>query len=87
RNADSDAGNAYNMLKAVYPGHSDRQLAETDPAVLANHATVREVIGSTIVIEEEKCDKFYAKIQAYVDSEEKRGKKTAEAEPKEAEPK
>ncbi|GJC86751.1 nuclear GTPase SLIP-GC [Colletotrichum liriopes] len=74
RNADSDAGIAYAVLKAVYPKHTDRQLRDTDPAVLANFAKVREVIGKTQVVEEAKCGSFYSIIQSFVDSEEKRSK-------------
>ncbi|KAK2037515.1 hypothetical protein LZ31DRAFT_636013 [Colletotrichum somersetense] len=74
RNADSDAGIAYAVLKAVYPKHTDAQLRDTDPAVLANFVKVREVIGKTQIIEEAECGPFYSKIQSFVDSEEKRGK-------------
>ncbi|KAK1640177.1 hypothetical protein BDP81DRAFT_403669 [Colletotrichum phormii] len=43
RNADSDAGIAYSVLKAVYPKHSDKQLRFATPEVLANSGKVREV--------------------------------------------
>ncbi|KAL0930832.1 Nuclear GTPase SLIP-GC 4 [Colletotrichum truncatum] len=82
-NPDTDAGNAYAILKAVYPGHTNEMLRETDSAVLANYTKVREVTGRTILVEEEKCDKFYSGIQAYVDSEEKQGKKADDTPPKE----
>ncbi|KAK1595312.1 uncharacterized protein LY79DRAFT_511153 [Colletotrichum navitas] len=78
RNADSDAGIAYAVLKAVYPKHTDEQLRDTDPAVLANFIKVREVIGKTQIIEEEECGSFYSKIQSFVDSEEKRSKDGSE---------
>ncbi|OLN81839.1 Nuclear GTPase SLIP-GC 4 [Colletotrichum chlorophyti] len=72
RNADSDAGTAYAVLKSVYPTHTDEQLKTVDPAVLANFSRVREVIGKTRIVEEAECHTFYSKIQAFVDSEEKR---------------
>ncbi|KAK1992109.1 hypothetical protein LX36DRAFT_694424 [Colletotrichum falcatum] len=74
RNPDSDAGIAYAVLKAVYPKHTDEQLRDTDPAVLANFVKVREVIGKTQIIEEAECGSFYSRIQSFVDSEEKRSK-------------
>ncbi|OHE95598.1 hypothetical protein CORC01_09030 [Colletotrichum orchidophilum] len=88
RNADSDAGIAYSILKSVYPKHTDQQLRDIDPAVLANFTKVREVIGKTKVVEEAECGPFYTKIQAFVDSEEKRNKSgtgVENAEPQELE--
>ncbi|KAK1981068.1 hypothetical protein LZ30DRAFT_750329 [Colletotrichum cereale] len=78
RNADSDAGIAYAVLKAVYPKHTNAQLRDTDPVVLANFVEVREVIGKTQVVEEAECSPFYSKIQSFVDSEEKRSKNGSE---------
>ncbi|EXF81114.1 hypothetical protein CFIO01_08210 [Colletotrichum fioriniae PJ7] len=88
KNADSDAGIAYSILKSVYPKHTDKQLRDVDPVVLANFVKVREVIGKTKVVEEAECAPFYAGIQAFVDSEEKRNKSGTEdegAEPEELE--
>ncbi|EFQ33347.1 uncharacterized protein GLRG_08491 [Colletotrichum graminicola M1.001] len=79
RNADSDAGIAYAVLKAVYPNHTDAQLRDTDPFVLANFIKVREVIGKTQIVEEAECGSFYSKIQSFVDSEEKRSNNGSEA--------
>lgn len=78
RNADSDAGTAYAVLKAVYPTHTDEQLRDADPAVLANFAKVREVIGRQSIVEEGDCSAFYAKIQTFVDSEEKHSKNSTD---------
>ncbi|KAK7441953.1 hypothetical protein CaCOL14_009780 [Colletotrichum acutatum] len=88
KNADSDAGIAYSILKSVYPKHTDKQLRDVDPVVLANFVKVREVIGKTKVVEEAECAPFYSVIQAFVDSEEKRNKSRTEddgAEPEELE--
>ncbi|KDN64450.1 hypothetical protein CSUB01_00407 [Colletotrichum sublineola] len=73
RNAESDAGIAYAVLKTVYPEHTDAEFRDTDPAVLASFERVQEVIGTTQVVEEAECDSFYSKIQSFVDSQEKRG--------------
>ncbi|KAK1535551.1 hypothetical protein CPAR01_09093 [Colletotrichum paranaense] len=88
KNADSDAGIAYSILKAAYPQHTDMQLRDVDPVVLANFVKVREVIGKTKVIEEAECAPFYAEISAFVESEKKRNKSRTEgdgAEPEELE--
>ncbi|KAI3544138.1 hypothetical protein CABS03_04943 [Colletotrichum abscissum] len=88
KNADSDAGIAYSILKAAYPQHTDMQLRDVDPVVLANFVKVREVIGKTKVIEEAECAPFYAGISAFVESEKKRNKSRTEgdgAEPEELE--
>ncbi|KAK1457104.1 hypothetical protein CMEL01_16115 [Colletotrichum melonis] len=88
KNADSDAGIAYSILKAAYPQHTDMQLRDVDPVVLANFVKVREVIGKTKVIEEAECAPFYAGISAFVGSEKKRNKSRTEgdgAEPEELE--
>ncbi|KAF0323181.1 tat pathway signal sequence [Colletotrichum asianum] len=71
RVADSEAQNAYTVLKAVYPTHTDQQLVNADPYVLANFSKIREVIGTVQVVEEKGSDNFYKKIQSFVDSEEK----------------
>lgn len=78
RNIDSDAGIAYAVLRAVYPKHTDQQLRETDPFLLANYIKVREVIGKTQIVEEAECGSFYSKIQSFVDSEEKHSKNATE---------
>ncbi|KAK0380584.1 hypothetical protein CLIM01_02051 [Colletotrichum limetticola] len=88
KNADSDAGIAYSILKAAYPQHTDMQLRDVDPVILANFVKVREVIGKTKVIEEAECAPFYAGISAFVESEKKRNKSRTEgdgAEPEELE--
>ncbi|KAK2062657.1 hypothetical protein LY76DRAFT_667868 [Colletotrichum caudatum] len=72
RNADSDAGIAYAVLKTVYPQYTDEQLREANPGVLASLDKVQEVLGKTQIVEERECDSFYPKIQSFVDSEEKR---------------
>ncbi|KAK2014761.1 hypothetical protein LZ32DRAFT_527996 [Colletotrichum eremochloae] len=78
RNPDSDAGIAYAVLKTVYPQHTDAQLRDADPVVLASFSKVKEVIGKTKVVEEAECNSFYPKIQSFVDSEEKHGENDSE---------
>ncbi|KAF9875594.1 hypothetical protein CkaCkLH20_06975 [Colletotrichum karsti] len=70
RDQNTDAGTAYAILRSVYPDVTDEQLEQTHPTALASQTTVRQVLGKTVLIEEQACEVFYDKIQAYVDSEE-----------------
>ncbi|KAF6817123.1 hypothetical protein CSOJ01_02543 [Colletotrichum sojae] len=66
---DSDSGTAYAILRAVYTHLSDEELERPHPTALASHPAVRQVLGSTLLVEEKTCDAFYSEIQSFVDSE------------------
>lgn len=84
-NADTEAGVAFAKIKAVYPNKTKDQLASGGLEVLKRDPAVNRVLGATRHIEESHSNKFYQRLQTYVDSQEKstgHEKKKKKGEPK-----
>ena len=72
-NADSDAGIAYAKIRAVYPNKTKEDLAASSVAGLMADSTVARVLGTTVNINSAQPDRFYSRLQNYVDSKDKIG--------------
>ena len=72
-NADSDAGIAYAKIRAVYPNKTKEDLAASSVAGLMSNSTVARVLGTTVNINSSQPDRFYSRLQNYVDSKDKVG--------------
>ncbi|KAI9653730.1 MAG: hypothetical protein M1821_006924 [Bathelium mastoideum] len=71
---DSEASIAYAKIKAVYPDKTKDELAtiaQLGWERLLRDPPVRSVLGTTKGIEASACENFYARLQRYVDSQEK----------------
>ncbi|TGJ86746.1 hypothetical protein E0Z10_g2034 [Xylaria hypoxylon] len=69
--SDSDAGIAYEKVKAVYPKKTREMLAQANPKDLASEPAVRVILGTTKVLKKETAKEVYQGMQHYVDSKEK----------------
>ena len=72
-NPDSDAGIAYAKIRAVYPQKTKEDLAASSVAGLMSDSTVSGVLGSIININSSRPERFYSRLQNYVDSKDKIG--------------
>ncbi len=69
--ADSEASIAYAKIKAVYPKLSRDDLANSTIEKLMEDSVVQSVLGTVRDIKESDPEKFYRRLQHYVDSKEK----------------
>ncbi|KAL9075583.1 MAG: hypothetical protein Q9157_003987 [Trypethelium eluteriae] len=68
---DSEAGIAYAKIKAVYPHKTKDELemiAQSGWERLLNDPSVRGILSTTESIKESESDRFYSRLQRYVDS-------------------
>lgn len=70
-NKDSDAGVAYDKLKAVYPSKTRDMLAQANLERLAAEPCVRNVLSSTKQLKAKTSKDLYRQLQRYIDSKEK----------------
>ena len=70
-NASSDAGIAYAKIKAVYPNKTKEALARATIEELMDQPEVKQVLGTTKMVQRPKPELFYKDLQHYVDSKEK----------------
>ena len=68
-NEDTDAGKAWQKIKAVYPRKTKEDIAKSSTAILLRE--VSHVLGTTRDVKETDCLRFYKKLQQFVDSQEK----------------
>ena len=69
--ADSEAGIAYEKVKAVYPQKTREMLAQATPEDLANEPAVRAILGTSKKLTKGTAEELYQAMQHYVDSKEK----------------
>ncbi|OJD36211.1 tat pathway signal sequence protein [Diplodia corticola] len=75
-NPDSEAGVALAKIHAVYPHRTKESLAAGGIEALKRDSSVNNILGTVKHIADSDNDKFYKKLQTYVDSQEKNtGKK------------
>ena len=86
-NEDTDAGIAWQKIKAVYPKKTKEDIAKSSTATLLQE--VSHVLGTTRDVKETDSLRFYKKLQRFVDSQEKatglKDKENKRKEPKEME--
>ena len=86
-NEDTDAGIAWQKIKAVYPKKTKEDIAKSNTATLLQE--VSHVLGTTRDVKETDSLRFYKKLQRFVDSQEKatglKDKENKRKEPKEME--
>ncbi|KAL1639287.1 hypothetical protein SLS58_008129 [Diplodia intermedia] len=70
-NPDSEAGIAFAKIHAVYPHRTKESLASGGLEALKRDATVNNILGTVKHIADSDNNKFYKKLQTYVDSQEK----------------
>ena len=70
-NQDSEAGIAYDKIKAVYPKKTKDMIAHSTPQSLTDEPAVRRVLGSVKKIRAATASSLYRQLQEYVDSKEK----------------
>ncbi|KAI1408718.1 Dynamin family-domain-containing protein [Hypoxylon sp. FL1857] len=70
-NPDSEAGVAYEKLKAVYPLKTKEMIAQGTPKDFATEPSVRGVLGSVKILKDGSAKDLYSRLQHYVDSREK----------------
>ncbi|KAJ3577378.1 hypothetical protein NPX13_g3190 [Xylaria arbuscula] len=68
---DTDAGIAYEKVKAVYPQKTREMIAQATPKELANEPGVRAILGTTKKLAKRTAAELYQAMQHYVDSKEK----------------
>ena len=68
-NEDTDAGIAWQKIKAVYPRKTKEDIAKSSTATLLRE--VSHVLGTTRDVKETDSLRFYKKLQQFVDSQEK----------------
>lgn len=68
-NEDTDAGIAWQKIKAVYPGKTKEDIAKSSTETLLRE--VSHVLGTTRDVKETDSLRFYKKLQRFVDSQEK----------------
>jgi hypothetical protein len=68
---ESDAGVAYQKIKAVYPQKTREMLAHASAQALANEPAVRGILGTKKDLKSGTAKDLYARLQHYVDSKEK----------------
>jgi hypothetical protein len=73
-NHDSEAGIAYQKVKAVYPAYTKEMVAHSNPEELAHLPKVRGVLGQVKMLNESSAKDLYGLLQRYVDSKEKNAK-------------
>ena len=72
-NPDSDAGIAYAKIRAVYPQKTTKDLAASSVAGLMSDSTVSGVLGTIVNTNSSQAERFYSRLQNYVDSKDKTG--------------
>ncbi|KAL1618668.1 hypothetical protein SLS54_007104 [Diplodia seriata] len=70
-NPDGEAGIAFAKIHAVYPHRTKESLAAGGLEALKRDATVNNILGTVKHIADSDNNKFYKKLQTYVDSQEK----------------
>jgi hypothetical protein len=79
--ADTDAAVAFAKVKGVYPDINKDALTK-EGSNLADHASVRDILGTTKKLRARKTSDLYSELKQYVDSKEKLARKTKPDEPR-----
>ncbi|KAI9745714.1 MAG: hypothetical protein M1818_001250 [Claussenomyces sp. TS43310] len=83
--AESEAGVAFAKIRAVYPDMTKEDIAKSTVVELMQQPVIRSVLGTTRKVEEVQPDRFYRRLQHYVDSKEKSTKEPHKKESRELE--